>query len=153
MAPPVGLLFIDAGVGNEFAVMLGQQALRHVVQLAVQAEAVAFFQPLHDACRQPVQQGVFLSGVFFSEAVQQAVDGLGGKSFLVELDLVGGEMADLPGEGFQRLLEEAVDCRDGEGGIVVEKGCETLFCALLQGGCVRQQPGHEIPVIIGLLRG
>ena len=54
--------------------------------------------------------------------------------FFIQFHLIGGEAADLTGEGFQGLLEEAVDGAHRKGPVVVQDVADQLSGPLFQLG-------------------
>ena len=109
----VHVIFAD-GLG----VIRRLEAPGHRLEGRLQIEAVPLFQAGLHVVREPVQQAVVLLG----QTVQDPVYALLHQRILVQLYLVGGELADLAGERPKGLLEELVDGGHGEGRVVVQDG-------------------------------
>ena len=113
-----------------------------------QVEPPSLAQYGHHAVRQPVQQA--LGG--FGQGIEHPVHALGDQSLPVQVHLVGGKLADLPGKGPEGLLEEAVDGTDGKGRVIVEDGIQVRCRPLLQRFGRGEQGRHEFPVVRGFFR-
>ena len=133
---------------REVCARIRLQALPHFLELPVQGQAPAVFQMGLHPFGEPVQQGA----VFLCEVVQDPVHPFFHQRLVVQLDLIGRELADFPGERPQGLLEKAVYGGDGEGGIVVQDTGKLGPGPLPQGFQVRQQGGDKIVLIRGTLR-
>ena len=109
---------------------------------------MALLQLVHHAVAEPAEKSL----VVLRKRVQDPVHALADEGVLVQLDLVGGELADLLGKGFQRLLEEAVYCAHGEGAVVVEDVEKNIFGLFLQSCLSREQGRYEVLGVLGFSR-
>ena len=129
-----GLPPVDAQALGEFAEFVVLEQAAHFQQAFVHLEAAALLERVGEAVAQPAEQFLVVLG----QRVQDAVHRLGDQRILVQFHLVVRELADLAGEGLERLLEEAVDGADREGAVVVQQLGEQD----LRPGVGRGQPGE-----------
>ena len=121
----------------------------HLLEGRFQVEPVALLQPGLHVVREPVQE----AAVSLGEPVQDAVHALLHERGLVQFHLVGGELADLAGEGPEGLLEELVDGGHGEGGIVVQDAAQLPRGPFPERTGIREQGRNEVLVVGRILRG
>ena len=101
---------------DDFAMFIGLERLSHLVQALLQVEPAGLLQLVHRTVRQPAKQFLILPG----QGIQDPVHAFMDQGRLVQFHLIGGELPDFTGKGFQRLLEKLVDRTDGEGPVIVE---------------------------------
>ena len=129
-----GVPAVDAQALGELAELVVLEQAAHFQQAFVHLEAAALFERVGEAVAQPAEQLLVVLG----QRVQDAVHRLGDQRILVQLHLIVRKLADLAGEGLERLLEEAVDRADREGAVVVQQLGEQDLCP----GIGRGQPGE-----------
>ncbi len=140
--------FVDTEAADGLLVVPRLEVHGHLLEGRLQVEPVALLQAGLYVVREPVQK----TPVGLCKPVQDAVHALLHKRGLVQLHLVGGELADLTGKGPERLLEELVDGGDGKGRIVVQDAAQLPRSPLLERSRVREQGRDEIRIVGRLLR-
>ena len=96
--------------------LLALQTPGYLIETALQPVLAALLDIPDHLVGDPFQ----LCGIPGAEGIQHPVNALPDQGVPVQFHLVGGKLANLPGEGLERLLEETVYGAHGEGGIVVK---------------------------------
>ena len=112
----VNLAFIHMVHFHGSPVLLALQRHGSFIQIAIKREFSFRDELVFHAVSQPVQKFLLV----FGKRIQNPVNTLFHKGFLVEFHLIGCELSDFPREGFQGALEEFVNGTDRKSPVVIQ---------------------------------